>query len=154
MWTNVKDIAETCSHESLKADKPDKPQKEFQYISNFKGSNGVCSIMWLLAANPTLRVRVLFPTSIYFFSFSFRLIDLNVKMNDRRQENPKIFKFEKQQSSKCLVFLFHDWLKGTCRLIGTLSYSPYPPEFDKTIHTLLISVSVVTLSDAPSASLA
>ena len=46
------------------------------------------------------------------------------------------------------------WVKGTRRLIGTLAYSPYPPELDKSIHTLLISVRVLTLSDAPSASLA
>uniref|UniRef100_A0A8C9ZET0 Metastasis associated 1 family, member 2 n=1 Tax=Sander lucioperca TaxID=283035 RepID=A0A8C9ZET0_SANLU len=37
----------------------------------------------------------------------------------------------------------------TRRLIGTLSYSPYPPELDKSIHTLLISVRVVTLTPPP-----
>jgi len=45
-------------------------------------------------------------------------------------------------------------LKGTHRLFGTLTYSPYSSELDKSIHTLLISVRDVTLSDAPTASLA
>jgi len=31
-------------------------------------------------------------------------------------------------------------VKGTLRLFGTLAYSPYPPELDKSIHTFFISV--------------
>jgi len=44
--------------------------------------------------------------------------------------------------------------KGALRLLGTLAYSPYPPELDKSIYTFFISVHAVTLSDAPTASLA
>ena len=35
------------------------------WIDHFKGSSRVCSIMWLLAANPALRVQALFPKSIH-----------------------------------------------------------------------------------------
>jgi len=45
-------------------------------------------------------------------------------------------------------------VKGTVRLFGTLAYSPYPPELDKSIHTFFISLRAVTLSDTPTTSLA
>lgn len=45
-------------------------------------------------------------------------------------------------------------IKGTLRLFGTLAYSPYPPELDKSIHTFFISVRAISLFDAPTASLA
>jgi len=45
-------------------------------------------------------------------------------------------------------------LKEHSDFFRTSSYSAYPSEIDKSIHTLFISVHTVTLSEAPTASLA
>ncbi|KAG1925738.1 hypothetical protein F2P79_025333 [Pimephales promelas] len=50
--------------------------------------------------------------------------------------------------------LIYKCIKGTLRLFGTLAYSPYTPELDKSIHTFFISVRAISLFDAPTASLA
>lgn len=53
--------------------------------------------MWLLAANPPLRVQALFPKSIHdLFRFFFLQTDLNVRKKDQGQEKLKILMLKRQ----------------------------------------------------------
>lgn len=63
------------------------------WIDHFKGSSRVCSIMWLLAANPPLRVQALFPKSIHDLFRFFLTNWLKCQkegQRTRKAENPHV----------------------------------------------------------------
>jgi len=72
----------------------------------------------------------------------------------RKKNHTGLEQLESESILTEVSFLDVQSLKGTLRLFGTLAYSPYPPELDKSMHTFFISVHARSLFDAPTASLA